>query len=130
MNAQHDIILSAVRMGFARAISQAGLTPSEAEQKIASLTKTAGAFTDTLSLMKDYMTEYTLAAIAAGGVAGGISGLVRHNLDRRMDDKDDEEIDTANEKAKGYEAMSASLKLDNAASGIERKAPRINEAMR
>ncbi len=130
MNAQHDIILSAVRIGFARAISQAGLTPSEAEQKIAALVKSGGAATDMLLLMKDSIAEYTLAAIAAGGIAGGISGLVRHNLDRRLDDKDDEEIQTANEKAKGYEAMSESLKLDNAASGIERKAPRINEAMR
>lgn len=125
---QYDAILPAIRLGFAKAASEAGLTPSEAEAKLAGMNKEG---LGTLDAILQLLTEQGPMAVMAGGaIAGGLSGIARHKLERRAEGKDDPQLTADELKAQGYERMSEDLRRQMAATAPEFTAPRVQEAMR
>ena len=139
--AQYDVILPAMRLGFARAASEAGLTPSQAEAKLAAMNKAAdgipvvGGLTGSsglLGALSHAVETSFMAAAGIGALGGGLSGILRHNVERRLDNKDDPGIQTDEQKAKEYEKMTADLKRQQAATSDAPAftAPRVQEAMR
>lgn len=131
--AQFDIILPAIRLGFARAASEAGLTPSEAEAKLAAMSKQAAGATSGLWDLLHSLVENSFVIPAAGAaIVGGLSGVARHDLERKLDNKDDPAIQADEEKAKQYEKMTEDLKRQQQAGSSmpEYNAPRVQEAMR
>ena len=125
--AQFDIILPAIRLGFARAASEAGLTPAEAELKIAGMAKSAGLPLPSIETLLD---KYWWALLGAGAIGGGLSGVARHKLEQRADNREDPEINADMQKAEGYDRMSDDLKRQQAATVPEFTPPRVQEAMR
>lgn len=124
--AQFDILLPAMRLGFARAAAAAGLTPSEAQVKIAEFQKKAGA----LDILQQLASAGAITLVAGGAIAGGMSGVARHRLERDAAGKGDPNITADEAKADGYDQMSADLRTGLAASAPVYKAPRVQEAMR
>lgn len=112
-----DEARQAARIGLARAISEAGLTPSQAEAKVAALpilpsitgpehNKVALSLTPALDLIK----KISLTMIIGGAGAGAIAGHLHHKVDRAMDGENDPEGVAMRKKTDGYHQMTADLK--------------------
>lgn len=103
----------AVRLGVARAMSEAGLTPSQAEDKLASLDmdKEAGMLDDLAGIA----AKIPLVAIGVGGIAGAYAGKLHHQADRALAGDNDPDITALRRKTDEYHKMTADLALGQAA---------------
>ena len=97
----------AVRLGVAHAMSDCGLTPSQAEQKLAEFfTKRA----NPLAAIGDLIEKYGLAWVAGGAALGAYAGRVHHKMDQTMAGTDDPQLNTLRKKTDGYHKMTADLR--------------------
>ena len=104
----------AIRIGVARAMSEAGLTPSQGETKLASTTLQKEAV-DVLGFLKDMVTTVPSYAIVAGAGIGAYAGHVHHSADRALSGEDDPELNTIKKKTDAYHKMTADLAQGQAA---------------
>lgn len=135
-----DIMLPAMRMGFARAISDLGMTPPQAEQKLASMeifSKTAlgeglgkGAGTGAFAMITNFLKNNALATIAAGGLIGGMTGAGKARLEREIENRNDPDLQKVDAKIEGYRKLTDQLKLDRASIRPGHQPARTQEAMR
>lgn len=134
-NIEFDAILPAVRIGFARAMSEHGYTPEQAENKLASLMgKQAGA----LDVIKDALgfalgagKAYTYGIIGSGALLGGLSGIARSNMEQHIQGNDDPQVAGLSAKADAYEKMVQEMKNNQSATApVLPKQKRPQEAMR
>jgi hypothetical protein len=104
--------ISAVKLGFARAIADSGMTPSEAEElfKQASISKIAGlAGMQALSTAGEWAAKYPVLLALLGAGAGAGIGKLHNALDARSEDKQDEESITLKKKMETYQNMKKEL---------------------
>ena len=120
-----DNILPAIRMGFARAASEAGLTPEQAEQKLAAYTPVG-----VLETISNMLQTYAMAPIIAGAFIGGASGVARNNIEKRISGTEDPEMNSIEKKRQGYQKMTGDLQDNMAVNNPAYNTPRVQEAMR
>jgi hypothetical protein len=134
-NIEFDAILPAVRIGFARAMSERGYTPEQMETKLAGLIdKEAGL----LEVLKSGVNAalgagkmYTYGVIGGGALLGGLSGIARSNIEQHIQGNDDPEVSTLSAKADAYQKMVQEMKNNQAATAsAPTKEKRLQEAMR
>jgi hypothetical protein len=98
----------AVRLGLARAMSEAGMTPSQAERKLAGFPlekKAEGPLTGALDMLK----KWNVAWLLGGAAAGAGAGYLHHKVDQTLAGEDDPEVAALRRKADGYHKMTADL---------------------
>lgn len=134
-NIEFDAILPAVRIGFARAMSERGYTPEQLETKLASLmSKEAGALDlirGALNVALGAGKMYTYGVIGGGALLGGLSGIARSNMEQHIEGNDDPEVSALSAKADAYEKMVQEMKDNQTATAPtlpQQKRPQ--EAMR
>lgn len=104
----------AIRIGVARAMSEAGLIPSEGEMKLASVSFQKEAV-DVLEFLKTMVTTVPAYAVVAGAGIGAYAGHVHHSADRALSGEDDPELNTLKKKTDAYRKMTADLAQGQAA---------------
>jgi hypothetical protein len=134
-NIEFDAILPAVRIGFARAMSERGYTPEQFETKLASLmSKEAGVLDVLKSMISTAMGAgkmYTYGVIGGGALLGGLSGIARSSMEQHIDGKDDPQVSGLSAKADSYEKMVQEMKDNQSATApVLQQQKRPQEAMR
>ena len=103
----------AVRIGVARAMSEAGFIPSEAEVKLASSTLNKKA--DVLGFLEKLVTTVPPYVVLASAGIGAYAGHLHHAADKALSGEDDPEINTIKKKTDAYRKMTADLAQTEAA---------------
>ena len=100
----------AVRLGVARAMSESGLTPSQAEAHLSrfSIDKSAGVLEEVMNALKGG----AFMALAGGGLAGAYAGKLHHQMDRAVAGENDPEVSSLRRKSDAYHKMTADLALE------------------
>lgn len=134
-NIEFDAILPAVRIGFARAMSERGYTPEQFETKLAGLVKQGGSAWDVIKSILGAGVGagkgLTYGIIGGGALLGGLSGIARSNIEQHIQGNDDPEVSTISAKADAYEKMVQEMKNNQAATAPQPTAvKRPQEAMR
>ena len=137
-NIEFDAILPAVRIGFARAMSEYGMTPKQFETKIASILEkqsNASALDYIKSLLGGAIgtgKALSLGLIGGGALIGGLSGIARSNIEQQIAGNANPEIASTSAKADAYEKMVNELKDNRAAMAPQGsvKQKKYQEAMR
>ena len=117
---QSSDLIDAVRLSVARAISDAGLTPSQAEAQLAKMAsqKEAG-IGDGFKAVLDVLAKSTLGLMAAGGAVGAYTGHKRNQIERSIRGEEDPEVSAIKKKTEGYRKMTEELRETLAAQGIQ-----------
>jgi hypothetical protein len=121
-----DEARGAYRVGVARALSELGLTPSEAEwalTKAARLPTPSPESSKVAASIFPSWVEAPLAlgqaagtiALVGGGALGAATGHLRHSLENRVEDQGDPQTEELRRKIIGYRKMKRELETARAA---------------
>jgi hypothetical protein len=106
--------MSALKLGFALALSEIGLTPSEFEQMVKVAEGISLNPVNGLLSTAEGLIGLTTMAAGGGALAGGYSGYLRHKVEKDMEGKGDPDLVSLHDKIRAYNELTRDLRRSNA----------------